>query len=135
MASFVRPVAAFLARNWFPLGLAGLLLLALPGVIGAMVDTRTAILILVVAPALALLSLQAAILISSRVNDARTAQQFGVFVIIPITALLVAQFSGAVWLPAGTLAAIGMGTLILWVILAAISVRVFDRETILTRWR
>jgi ABC-2 type transport system permease protein len=124
-----------IAMTGLALYMAGIALLALPGVIDAMVDTRTAILILVVAPALALLSLQAAILISSRVNDARTAQQLGVFVIIPITALLVAQFSGAVWLPAGTLAAIGMGTLILWVILAAISVRVFDRETILTRWR
>jgi ABC-2 type transport system permease protein len=96
---------------------------------------RTAILILVVAPALALLSLQAAILISSRVNDARTAQQFGVFVVIPVTALLVAQFSGALWLSAAALAAIGIGILIVWLILAAISVRVFDRETILTRWR
>ena len=88
-----------------------------------------------VGPLLAVAALLTAAIVSSRVNDARTAQQFGVFVIIPITALLVAQFSGAVWLPAGTLAAIGMGTLILWVILAAISVRVFDRETILTRWR
>ena len=30
-------------------------------------------------------SLQSAIIISSRVNDARTAQQFGVFIIIPLT--------------------------------------------------
>ena len=114
---------------------AGVALLALPGVINAMANARTAVLVLLVAPALALLSLQAAILISSRVNDARTAQQFGVFIIIPITALLVAQFSGAVWLSAPALAAIGLGILIGWLILAAVSVRVFDRDTILTRWR
>ena len=124
-----------IAMTGLALYMAGVALLALPGVIDAMANMRTAILILVVGPALALLSLQAAILISSRVNDARTAQQFGVFVIIPITALLVAQFSGAVWLSAAALAGIGIGTLILWIILAAISVRVFDRETILTRWR
>jgi ABC-2 type transport system permease protein len=124
-----------IAMTGLALYMAGVALLALPGVIGAMANMRTAILILVVGPALALLSLQTAILISSRVNDARTAQQFGVFVIIPATALLVAQFSGALWLSAAALAAIGIGILIIWVILAAISVRVFDRETILTRWR
>ena len=124
-----------IAMAGLSLYLAGVALLALPGVINAMANMRTAILVLLVGPASALLSLQAAILISSRVNDARTAQQFGVFVIIPVSALLVAQFSGAVWLSAAGLAAIGAGILLLWLILAVISVRVFDRETILTRWR
>ena len=124
-----------IAMAGLALYLAGVALLAMPGVINAMVNIRTAILILLVGPASALLSLQAAILISSRVNDARTAQQFGVFVIIPVTALLVAQFSGAVWLSAAALVAIAVGILIVWIILAAVSVRVFDRETILTRWR
>ena len=31
-------------------------------------------------------------------NDARTAQQIGVLIIVPIAGLMVAQFSGAVWL-------------------------------------
>jgi hypothetical protein len=115
--------------------MAGVALLAMPGVINAMVNMRTAVLVLLVGPASALLSLQAAILISSRVNDARTAQQFGVFVVIPVTALLVAQFSGALWLSAAALATIALGMVIVWLILAIISVRVFDRETILTRWR
>jgi ABC-2 type transport system permease protein len=113
----------------------GIALLAEPGVLRAMANARTAVLVLIVGPASALLSLQAAILISSRVNDARTAQQFGVFVVIPVTALLVAQFTGALWLSGLALTAIGAGILVLWAILAAISVPVFDRETILTRWR
>ena len=33
-------------------------------------------------------------------NDARTAQQFGVVIILPLTGLLVAQFTGAFWLSA-----------------------------------
>ena len=60
-----------------------------------------------VGPAAALVSLQAAIVISSRVNDARTAQQFGVLIIIPLAAVLVAQFTGALWLSATAVAAIG----------------------------
>ena len=71
---------------------AGIALLAEPGVLGAMASARTAALVLIVAPASALVSLQSAIVISSRVNDARTAQQFGVMIIIPLSALLVAQF-------------------------------------------
>ena len=98
---------------------AGIALLALPGVLGAMANPRTAVLVLLSAPAAALLSLQAAILISSRVNDARTAQQFGVFIVIPVSALLVAQFTGAVWLSAFALTAISAAMMLLWGILAA----------------
>jgi ABC-2 type transport system permease protein len=114
---------------------AGILLFAAPGVAAAMASARTVVLILLVAPAAALVSLQAAILISSRVNDARTAQQFGVLIILPLTAILVAQFTGTVWLSAGTLALLGLGLLALWVILTILSVALFDRESILTRWR
>jgi hypothetical protein len=52
-----------------------------------------------------------------------------------LTALLVAQFTGALWLSAGMLAVIGAGLLIGWLLLALLSVALFDRETILTRWR
>ena len=114
---------------------AGIALLAEPGVVAGMADARTAALVLIVGPASALLSLQAAILVSSRVNDPRTAQQFGVFIVIPLTALLVAQFTGALWLSAPELLLIGAGLLMVWLVLAVISVRLFDRETILTRWR
>ena len=106
-----------------------------PGVVRAMVNRRTAVLVFLVGPAAALLSLQAAILISSRVNDARTAQQFGVLIVVPLTALLVAQFTGALWLSAAALALIAAGLLIVWALLALASVAVFDRDAILTRWR
>ena len=119
----------------FALYLAAIAALAEPGVLVGMADLRTAVLVFVIGPAAALLSLQAAILISSRVNDPLTAQQFGVFIVVPLTAVLVAQFTGTLWLSAATLAAIGAALLLLWLVLAAISVRVFDRETILTRWR
>jgi ABC-2 type transport system permease protein len=115
--------------------LAGIALTADAGVARAMLTLRTLLLVGEVGPLAALVSLQFAVVISSRVNDARTAQQFGVFVVIPVTVLLVAQFSGALWLSAAALATIALGMVIVWLILAIISVRVFDRETILTRWR
>jgi ABC-2 type transport system permease protein len=114
-------------------GLIGLL--AEPGVAPAMLDARALVLVTLVGPSSALVSLQLALLVSSRANDARTAQQFGVLIVLPATGLLIAQFSGAVWLSAAELSLIGAGLLALWVVLALLSVLVFDRETILTRWR
>jgi ABC-2 type transport system permease protein len=113
----------------------GITFLAEPGVAAAMASARTAVLMLVVAPSAALVSLQGAIVISSRVNDARTAQQFGVMIIIPLTALLIAQFIGRVWLSASAMALIGLALFAGWLLLTAISVVVFERESILTRWR
>jgi ABC-2 type transport system permease protein len=113
----------------------GILMLAEPGVLRAMCTGRTAMLLAIVGPAAALVSLQSAIVISSRVNDARTAQQFGVLIIVPLTALLVAQFAGAVWLSAAALASIGAGLMGVWVLLTLVSVVLFEREAILTRWR
>jgi len=113
----------------------GILLFAAPGVATAMASARTLVLIVLVAPTAALVSLQSAILISSRVNDARTAQQFGVLIIIPLTGVLVAQFTGSMWLSATALGMAGLGLIVLWSLLALLSVAVFERESILTRWR
>jgi len=114
---------------------AEILLFAAPGVLRAMLTARTAILVFVVGPAAALVALQFAIVVSSRVNDARTAQQFGVLIIIPLTALLVGQFTGAMWLSTSTMALIGLGLFAGWIVLVWISAALFERESILTRWR
>jgi len=113
----------------------GLVALAFPGVATAMLSLRTLLLIALVSPAAALVGLQAALIVSSRVNDARTAQQVGVLLIVPVTALLVAQFTGAVWLSVSQILLIGIALLLLWLGLLALSAWLFRRETILTRWR
>jgi ABC-2 type transport system permease protein len=114
---------------------AGIVAFGSPGVAAAMASARTLMLIVVVAPASALVSLQSAILISSRANDPRTAQQFGVLIIIPLTGILVAQFTGSMWLSARALGVLGLGLLGVWLLLTLLSVVAFDRESILTRWR
>ncbi len=113
----------------------GIAIAAQPGVAAAMATARSALLVFLVGPAAALAALQAAIVVSSRVNDARTAQQFGVLLILPLTAVLVAQFTGSFWLSSAALVAIAGGLLVLWLALVVVSVALFDRETILTRWR
>jgi ABC-2 type transport system permease protein len=124
------------------ISVAGLLLygviiatIAEPGVVRAMVSPSTLILVFLVGPLCALVSLQIAIVVSSRVNDARTAQQFGIFIVIPATALIIAQVTGAVWLTATALALIALGLFVVWVVLTGLSVALFEREAILTKWR
>jgi ABC-2 type transport system permease protein len=114
---------------------AGIALTADPGVVGAMLTFRTLLLVVDVAPLAALVSLQFAVVISSRVNDPRTAQQFGVLIILPLTVLLVAQFTGSLWLTNGMIALIGLGLFVVWILLTLLSVMMFERESILTRWK
>ena len=114
---------------------AGIVLTAEPGVARGMLTVRTLLLVAGIAPLAALVSLQLALIISSRVNDPRTAQQFGVLIILPLTALLVAQFTGSMWLTNETIVGLGAVLLVLWILLTGFSVALFDREAILTRWR
>jgi hypothetical protein len=69
------------------------------------------------------------------VNDPRTAQQFSVLLILPLSALLVAEFTGWTALTTHALAMVGAALMVAWVVLALFTVVLFDRETILTRWR
>ena len=71
----------------------------------------------------------------SRVNDPRTAQQFGVLIVLPLTAVLIGQFTGRFWLSATAMALVGGGLVVVWLLLTMVSVALFDRETILTRWK
>jgi ABC-2 type transport system permease protein len=126
----------------FAISLVGLLLYlatiamaAEPGVMTALVNARSIALVFGVGPVCALVALQFALIISSRVNDARTAQQFGVLIVMPITGLVIAQFTGTLWLTAPMLLLIAVAGFGVWVILAALSVVLFDREQILTRWK
>jgi ABC-2 type transport system permease protein len=85
-------------------------------------------------PLICLFSVLLGIVVSSRVSDARTAQQIGGFVVIPIIAVAVAQFFGGqatFTLPqvvTGDLVVLGLTGVVL-----AIGSWAFDRESILTR--
>jgi len=89
---------------------------------------------LTLVPLICLLSVLLGIVISSRVNDPRTAQQIGGFVVIPIIAIAVAQFFGGH-------ATFDMRQVVIGDLLVAGLVGVtlligswaFDRESILTR--
>ena len=105
------------------------------GVFGVLLGTRTLGVVFLLGPLAAMVALQLAICVSSRVNDARTAQQLGVFVILPIPALLLGQLFGGVELTVSVILWISLGLLLVNVGLMWFAIRLFDRETILTRWK
>jgi ABC-2 type transport system permease protein len=86
------------------------------------------------APLLAGFGVLCAILISSRVNDPRAAQQLSGLVVLPLVALLVGQSLGLVLVDGRVVYAGCVLLLLANALLLLVAVRVFERESILTRW-
>jgi ABC-2 type transport system permease protein len=108
---------------------------AAPGVFAVLLGPRTLGVVLLIGPLAAMVALHLAICVSSRVNDARTAQQLGIFVILPIPALLLGQMFGGIELTGPVILWIALGLFIVNIGLMWFAIRLFDRETILTRWK
>lgn len=106
------------------------------GVWMMLLTARSLALVFVMGPLAAVLGLQLAVCASSRVNDARTAQQLGaLIVVLPIAALQIGQFLTGAVLTARTILAIALLLCAGNAILMSIAIRLFDRESILTRWK
>jgi hypothetical protein len=58
-----------------------------------------------------------------------------VLIVVPVTALVIGQVSGALWLSGRALALVALGLFGVWILLTLFSVALFEREAILTRWR
>lgn len=88
-----------------------------------------------IAPLVALLGLGLGVIVSSRANDPRTAQQIGGVVVLPIVALLVGQSTGIflLGLPIVIIAAVVL--FLIDLALLGIGVSLFNRESILTKWK
>ena len=127
------------AAKWVGIALIVVALVALPFVLQiagtAWVRITNLAILFVLGPLAALAALQLAVCVSSRVNDARSAQQLGALIILPIAGLLVAQISGTLSLTLPLIGFIALMLLGVDVGLMLIAVALFDRESILTRWK
>jgi ABC-2 type transport system permease protein len=127
--------ALALTVGCFAAYLGGVMIAAEPGVYRVLLMPASLALILVLGPLASLAALQLAVCVSSRVNDARSAQQIGALVVLPIAGLLVVQLTGNFRL---TVAAIAWIALVLTTVnagLMLLGIALFDRESILTRWK
>ena len=106
-----------------------------PQVMKVLLDSMWLIAVVIVGPLMAVLSVNFSLIVSSRVNDPRVAEQLSVVVIVPVLLLFFGQLSGLIFINHQIVLAIALGVLLVDVLMLYLSVRLFQRETILTRWK
>jgi ABC-2 type transport system permease protein len=101
----------------------------------AVTAPRWILAIIVLVPLLTLLSVNLGILISTRVNDVRVAQQIGGLVVVPVVGLGIAQVTGRVVLDNGAFLQMTIVLIVLDLAVFWLARLAFQRENILVRWR
>jgi ABC-2 type transport system permease protein len=89
---------------------------------------------LFVGPLVAILAVNISIIVSSRVNDPRAAEQISMVVILPVIAFFLAQLSGIIIINKEVVFLATFVLIIIDAFLVYVAVQLFQRETILTRW-
>jgi ABC-2 type transport system permease protein len=136
-AKTLTPFLFALGLTWAAVALEviGAIAIGEPGVWRAIVGPRLFIMFGVLAPLVELASLQVSVIVSSRSSDPRSAQQLTALLILPITIVFVAQLMGLFIVGPTAILLGALACLVLNAILAWVGVKVFQRESILTRWR
>lgn len=91
--------------------------------------------ILILGPILALISVNFALWVSSRVSDPRVAEQISAVIILPIMLLGGALMAGWVVMNLVSVLITILAALLIAIGLSYLGVLIFERETILTRWK
>ena len=136
-AKTLTPFAFAMVLTWAAVALEilGAVLLADAGVWQSLIGPRLFLMFGLLGPFVVLASLQVSVIVSSRASDPRSAQQVTGLLILPVTFVFVAQMMGVLVVGPTALVLGALGCMVLNVILLWLGVRVFQRETILTRWR
>ena len=87
-----------------------------------------------IAPLSCIMSVEANIIVSSKVNDIRAAQQIGGLIVLPLVFIVIFASTSAqisIWLLIGVSAALAIADIALFFL----SKKIFQREEILTKWK
>ncbi len=106
-----------------------------PAVYAALLSSKWILAMIVIAPLLSVLAMNVAVIISSRVNDVRVAEQLSGLVVLPLIAVAMAQTAGRILFDFRSFALGAVLLALIDIIVLYIGIRLFQRETILTRWR
>lgn len=109
--------------------------IASAGVMAQILNSMWLLVILVIAPLIGVLSVFLGVIISSRVNDTRVAQQLGGLLALPVVAISVAQTAGFVLVNPQSFAVGALALLALDAVVFYLGVRLFQRDRILTEWK
>lgn len=91
--------------------------------------------IFIIGPLLSTAGVSIAVMVSSRANDPRVAEQLSALVILPLMLVFIAQMSGYVTINETTILWITLALLLIDGVLLYFASRIFQRESILTRWK
>jgi len=127
-----------IAATWAGFGIFALgakFLVVNPGVFARILDPMWLMAVIIVGPLMAAAAVAMSIIVSSRVSDPRTAEQISMVVIVPLLGVFFGQMAGLflldtrfILVTAAVLALVDAG-------LVYLSVGLFQRETILTKWK
>lgn len=106
-----------------------------PQVLSRLVDPLWLTAVLVVGPLLAMAGVSVAVMVSSRANDPRVAEQLSMLVILPLLGVFFGQLTGLFFIDDRFILAMALVLALLDSGLLYFAVRLFQRETILTRWK
>lgn len=126
-------VATYAAFGIFALG--SWIIVENKALLMALLDARWLIAIFLVGPLLAIMSVSFAVMISSRVNDPRVAEQVSMIVIVPVLGGFFGQIAGLFVLNRQIITVVAFVMVLLDAILLFLATRIFQREQILTRWK
>ncbi len=104
-------------------------------VFGIFINPMWLVAMFMLAPLLTVLAVNVGIIVSSRTSDPRAAEQLGSLVILPLMVLFIGPLVGFIQLNATTFWITSLIVLVLDIGLVYLGVRLFQRETILTRWK
>jgi ABC-2 type transport system permease protein len=86
-------------------------------------------------PLVAILAVNFAVMVSSRVSDPRTAEQISAILIVPFMALIFGQIAGIILLNVPTMLIFCAVIVLLDIVSIVLGAKLFQREAILTRWK
>ncbi|MBU7003953.1 MAG: ABC transporter permease subunit [Theionarchaea archaeon] len=98
-------------------------------------NARWVVSLFILVPIVSILSILLGVIASSRAGDARSAQNTGLVIILPVLGLVGAQLFGLMVLDAAGLLILSAIMLVGTYVTLRIAVRVFRRESILTEWQ
>jgi ABC-2 type transport system permease protein len=104
-------------------------------IFGYVIAPMWLIAIFIVGPLLTLMAVSTTIMVSSRVSDPRVAEQLSAVVILPLIMLIIGQSVGFILIDQRVIIIMGIVVALIDAVLFYFSVRIFQREVILTRWK
>ena len=104
-------------------------------VVAKLFDPLWLLAIFLVGPLLSLLGVSIAVMISSRVNDPRVAEQISGLFVLPVVFLFIGQTTGLILINEQFILWMALALLVLDGVLFYFAIQVFQRETILSRWK